>query len=189
VRAARAAEALHRFYAAAEKPLSVDDIQLGVVRSPPGSIGTRRGRSRARRAARLAHRRLTCTAHAEPVAYLKDIQAHDITFGIAPAPGKNLPARGLRRRRAGARRGESDRARAPRVEPASGWVPARDLAQKVDPYCALLRALYDLMGFDRVGKLFERQAIEVAPLAYMRGRTLNHSFIILDEAQNTTPSR
>ena len=65
-----------------------------------------------------------------------------------------------------------------------------DLVQKVDPYLRpLYDALYDLMGFDRVGKLFERQAIEVAPLAYMRGRTLNHSFIILDEAQNTTPEQ
>jgi len=70
-----------------------------------------------------------------------------------------------------------------------GFLPG-DLAQKVDPYLRpLYDALYDLMGFDRVGKLFERQAIEVAPLAYMRGRTLNHSFIILDEAQNTTPEQ
>jgi phosphate starvation-inducible PhoH-like protein len=70
-----------------------------------------------------------------------------------------------------------------------GFLPG-DLAQKVDPYLRpLYDALYDLMGFDKVGKLFERQAIEVAPLAYMRGRTLNHSFIILDEAQNTTPEQ
>ncbi|MBX6392031.1 MAG: PhoH family protein, partial [Burkholderiales bacterium] len=64
------------------------------------------------------------------------------------------------------------------------------LAQKVDPYLRpLYDALYDLMGFEKVGKMFERGAIEIAPLAYMRGRTLNHSFIILDEAQNTTPEQ
>jgi len=67
-----------------------------------------------------------------------------------------------------------------------GFLPG-DLAQKVDPYLRpLYDALYDLMGFEKVGKLFERGTIEIAPLAYMRGRTLNHSFIILDEAQNTT---
>ena len=70
-----------------------------------------------------------------------------------------------------------------------GFLPG-DLAQKVDPYLRpLYDALYDLMGFEKVGKLFERGSIEVAPLAYMRGRTLNHSFIILDEAQNTTPEQ
>jgi phosphate starvation-inducible PhoH-like protein len=65
-----------------------------------------------------------------------------------------------------------------------------DMAQKVDPYLRpLYDALYDLMGFDKVGRLFERGTIEIAPLAFMRGRTLNHSFIILDEAQNTTPEQ
>jgi phosphate starvation-inducible PhoH-like protein len=64
------------------------------------------------------------------------------------------------------------------------------MAQKVDPYLRpLYDALYDLLGFDKVAKLFERNAIEVAPLAFMRGRTLNHSFVILDEAQNTTPEQ
>ncbi|MEY3016193.1 MAG: hypothetical protein RJB19_505, partial [Pseudomonadota bacterium] len=67
-----------------------------------------------------------------------------------------------------------------------GFLPG-DLTQKVDPYLRpLYDALYDLMGADRAAKLFERQVIEVAPLAYMRGRTLNHAFVILDEAQNTT---
>jgi phosphate starvation-inducible protein PhoH and related proteins len=70
-----------------------------------------------------------------------------------------------------------------------GFLPG-DLAQKVDPYLRpLYDALYDLMGFDKTAKLFERGTIEIAPLAYMRGRTLNHSFIILDEAQNTTPEQ
>ena len=67
-----------------------------------------------------------------------------------------------------------------------GFLPG-DLAQKVDPYLRpLYDALYDLMGFDRVTKAFEKGLIEIAPLAFMRGRTLNHAFVILDEAQNTT---
>jgi phosphate starvation-inducible PhoH-like protein len=70
-----------------------------------------------------------------------------------------------------------------------GFLPG-DLAQKVDPYLRpLYDALYDLMGFDKVQKLLERQAIEIAPLAFMRGRTLNKAFVILDEAQNTTPEQ
>ena len=70
-----------------------------------------------------------------------------------------------------------------------GFLPG-DLGQKVDPYLRpLYDALYDLMGFDRVQKAFERQAIEIAPLAFMRGRTLNNAFVILDEAQNTTPEQ
>src|SRR3546814_18596574 len=70
-----------------------------------------------------------------------------------------------------------------------GFLPG-DLAQKVDPYLRpLFDALYDLMGFDRVQRLFEKQSIEIAPLAYMRGRTLNHAFVILDDAQNLTPEQ
>jgi len=70
-----------------------------------------------------------------------------------------------------------------------GFLPG-DLGQKVDPYLRpLYDALYDLMGFDKVQKAFERQQIEIAPLAFMRGRTLNHAFVILDEAQNTTPEQ
>ena len=70
-----------------------------------------------------------------------------------------------------------------------GFLPG-DLAQKVDPYLRpLYDALYDLMGFDKAGEAARAQTIELAPLAYMRGRTLNHSFIILDEAQNTTPEQ
>ena len=72
---------------------------------------------------------------------------------------------------------------------APGFLPG-DLNQKIDPYLRpLYDALYDLMGFEQVQKAFERQAIEIAPLAFMRGRTLNNAFIILDEAQNTTPEQ
>ena len=70
-----------------------------------------------------------------------------------------------------------------------GFLPG-DLAQKVDPYLRpLYDALHDLMGSDKVARLLERGTIELAPLAYMRGRTLNHAFVILDEAQNTTPEQ
>jgi phosphate starvation-inducible PhoH-like protein len=70
-----------------------------------------------------------------------------------------------------------------------GFLPG-DLTQKVDPYLRpLYDALYDLMGADRVAKAFERNALEIAPLAFMRGRTLNNAFVILDEAQNTTPEQ
>jgi phosphate starvation-inducible PhoH-like protein len=70
-----------------------------------------------------------------------------------------------------------------------GFLPG-DLSQKVDPYLRpLYDALYDLMGFDRVTKAFEKGTLEIAPLAFMRGRTLNHAFVILDEAQNTTPEQ
>jgi phosphate starvation-inducible PhoH-like protein len=70
-----------------------------------------------------------------------------------------------------------------------GFLPG-DLTQKVDPYLRpMYDALYEMMGFDRVARLIERSIIEVAPLAFMRGRSLNESFIILDEAQNTTPEQ
>jgi phosphate starvation-inducible protein PhoH and related proteins len=184
-----AAAALQRFYAQAKSPLTVDDIQLGLV-----ELATQRGNAgsdadtpelRTRRAdlhGRTPNQNL----------YLKHIQDHDITFGIGPAgTGKTYLAvacavdaleRDLVKRLVLVR---------PAVEAGErlGFLPG-DLAQKVDPYLRpLYDALYDLMGFDKTAKLFERSTIEIAPLAYMRGRTLNHSFIILDEAQNTTPEQ
>ena len=124
--------------------------------------------------------------------YLKHIHDHDITFGIGPAgTGKTYLAVACAvdaLERDAVKRLVLVR---PAVEAGErlGFLPG-DLAQKVDPYLRpLYDALYDLMGFDKTGKLFERGTIEIAPLAYMRGRTLNHSFIILDEAQNTTPEQ
>jgi phosphate starvation-inducible PhoH-like protein len=124
--------------------------------------------------------------------YLHNILGHDITFGLGPAgTGKTFLAvacavdaleRGTVQRIILTR---------PAVEAGErlGFLPG-DLAQKVDPYLRpLYDALYDLMGMDRVGKAFEKGQIEVAPLAFMRGRTLNHAFVILDEAQNTTPEQ
>jgi phosphate starvation-inducible PhoH-like protein len=189
--AGRAATALQRFYAAAEKPLSVDDIQLGLVefdtrpRAPSSGEAEDGPLLRTRRAD--LHGRTP-----NQVAYLKAIGAHDITFGIGPAgTGKTYLAVACAvdaLERDAVKRIVLVR---PAVEAGErlGFLPG-DLAQKVDPYLRpLYDALYDLMGFDKVTKLFERNTIEIAPLAYMRGRTLNHSFIILDEAQNTTPEQ
>jgi phosphate starvation-inducible PhoH-like protein len=124
--------------------------------------------------------------------YLKQILQHDVTFGVGPAgTGKTYLAVAC-----AVDALERDQVKRivltrPAVEAGErlGFLPG-DLAQKVDPYLRpLYDALYDLLGFDKTAKMFERQMIEIAPLAYMRGRTLNHAFIILDEAQNTTPEQ
>jgi phosphate starvation-inducible PhoH-like protein len=124
--------------------------------------------------------------------YLKAVHDHDISFGIGPAgTGKTYLAVACAvdaLERDAVKRIVLTR---PAVEAGErlGFLPG-DLAQKVDPYLRpLYDALYDLLGFDKTQKMFERQMIEIAPLAYMRGRTLNHAFIILDEAQNTTPEQ
>ncbi len=121
--------------------------------------------------------------------YLDSIASHDITFGIGPAgTGKTYLAVASAvdaLERSAVQRIILTR---PAVEAGErlGFLPG-DLTQKIDPYLRpLYDALYDLMGVERVLKAFERQAIEIAPLAFMRGRTLNSSFVILDEAQNTT---
>jgi phosphate starvation-inducible PhoH-like protein len=193
VQTGRAAAALERFYAQAEKPLSVDDIQLGLI-----ELATQR-RAGAPVAAGDDDSPLLRTRRADlhgrtpnQMRYLKDIQEHDITIAIGPAgTGKTYLAVACAvdaLERDAVKRIVLVR---PAVEAGErlGFLPG-DLAQKVDPYLRpLYDALYDLMGFDKTGKLFERSTIEIAPLAYMRGRTLNHSFIILDEAQNTTPEQ
>jgi phosphate starvation-inducible PhoH-like protein len=185
-----AAEALQRFYQQSGRNLSLEDVQLGLMElsgaaavvpalaDEPPVLQTRR---------RDLHGRTP-----RQVQYIRQIREHDITFGIGPAgTGKTYLAvacavdafeRDAFKRIVLVR---------PAVEAGErlGFLPG-DMAQKVDPYLRpLYDALYDLMGFEKVGKLFERAAIEIAPLAFMRGRTLNHSFIILDEAQNTTPEQ
>ncbi len=124
--------------------------------------------------------------------YLDNIGTHDITFGIGPAgTGKTYLAVAMAvdaLQRSAVQRIVLTR---PAVEAGErlGYLPG-DLAQKIDPYLRpLYDALYDLLGFDQVQKAFERQTIEIAPLAFMRGRTLNNAFVILDEAQNTTPEQ
>src|SRR5512147_1904450 len=188
--AARARAAIERFYAAAEKPLSVDDIQLGPVeiatrgtRSPPAVAGDLDAPALRTRRADLHGRTPNQSA------YLAAIASHDITFGIGPAgTGKTYLAVACAvdaLERDSVKRLVLVR---PAVEAGErlGFLPG-DMAQKVDPYLRpLYDALYDMLGCERVAKLIERNVIEVAPLAFMRGRTLNDSFIILDEAQNTT---
>lgn len=124
--------------------------------------------------------------------YLEQILNNDVTFGVGPAgTGKTWLAVACAidaLERDNVQRIILTR---PAVEAGErlGFLPG-DLAQKVDPYLRpLYDALYDLMGFEKVQKYFEKQTIEIAPLAYMRGRTLNHAFVILDEAQNTTPEQ
>ena len=208
--ATHAARALSRFYAEAEKPLSVDDIQLGLVEiaalapqpqeasHPLAGHGVRAegagdGQPLSEEAPLLRTRRADLHGRTpNQVAYLDAIRTHDISFGIGPAgTGKTYLAVAC-----AVDALERDTVKRivlvrPAVEAGErlGFLPG-DLAQKVDPYLRpLFDALYDLMGFDKAARLLERQTIELAPLAYMRGRTLNHSFIILDEAQNTTPEQ
>ncbi|MBY4866975.1 PhoH family protein [Burkholderia sp. Bp9017] len=209
--------ALENFYNRSRDPLSVDDIQLALVEvrhtagngrqdtldvrfrgdpdhpfdepvvqldanepdeEPAPKLYTRRADLRGRTPAQRE--------------YLKQILSHDVTFGIGPAgTGKTYLAVAC-----AVDALERDQVKRivltrPAVEAGErlGFLPG-DLAQKVDPYLRpLYDALYDLLGFDKTAKMFERQMIEIAPLAYMRGRTLNHAFIILDEAQNTTPEQ
>jgi phosphate starvation-inducible protein PhoH and related proteins len=198
--APQAVALLEKFYCSTKKEISVDEVQLAIVeqRSQLSTsdsdtriasvdntlpivgpvLKTRRADLRGR------------TPH--QIEYLNAILECDITFGIGPAgTGKTYLAvacavdaleRDIVKRIVLTR---------PAVEAGErlGFLPG-DLAQKVDPYLRpLYDALYDLLGFERTQKLFEKQAIEIAPLAYMRGRTLNHAFVILDEAQNTTPEQ
>ncbi len=182
-----AAEAIEHFYDRASGDLSAEDVQLGLTELKSSSAKeTGQGLQLLTRRSDLHGR----TPH--QVQYIENIQAHDCTFGIGPAgTGKTYLAVAC-----AVDALERDKVKRivlvrPAVEAGErlGFLPG-DLAQKVDPYLRpLYDALYDLMGFEKTGKLLERGTIELAPLAYMRGRTLNHSFVILDEAQNTTPEQ
>ncbi|MBT9538724.1 PhoH family protein [Thiobacillus sp.] len=189
--AEKAGQAIEYFYNRAHDELSLDDIQLGLVELTRarslGELGAEEAGPALR--TRRADLRARTPRQGE---YIEQIRNHDITFGIGPAgTGKTYLAvacavDALEREQV--KRLVLTR---PAVEAGErlGFLPG-DLTQKVDPYLRpLYDALYDLMGFDKVTRLIERHAIEVAPLAFMRGRTLNHAFIILDEAQNTTPEQ
>jgi phosphate starvation-inducible PhoH-like protein len=185
--AQRAAQALEHFYDRASGDLTLDDVQLGLTELIQGRAGvSAEGPQLLTRRTELHGR----TPH--QVEYIEKILEHDCTIGIGPAgTGKTYLAVAC-----AVDALERDKVKRivlvrPAVEAGErlGFLPG-DLAQKVDPYLRpLYDALYDLMGFEKTGKLLERGTIELAPLAYMRGRTLNHSFIILDEAQNTTPEQ
>ena len=188
-KAVQAAQALRRFYEQASRDLSVEDIQLGLV-----EIAHPRDRVGEVQSPALAiprHHDLTARTPRQ-AQYLQQMRSSDITFCVGPAgTGKTYLAVA-----AAVDALERDAVKRivltrPAVEAGEklGFLPG-DLAQKVDPYLRpLYDALYDLMGYDKVNRAFERGAIEIAPLAFMRGRTLNHSFVILDEAQNTTPEQ
>jgi phosphate starvation-inducible PhoH-like protein len=182
-KANQALEVLQALYEMAKKPIPEEKVQLmlaGDTALPPGgdeatAMQTRRGEVRGRTP--------------NQARYLDNMATHDITFGIGPAgTGKTYLAVACAvdaLERSAVQKIVLTR---PAVEAGEklGFLPG-DLGQKVDPYLRpLYDALYDLMGFDKVQKAFERQQIEIAPLAFMRGRTLNHAFVILDEAQNTT---
>ena len=184
-----AAQALRNFYSRAGDDLSIDELQLGLIEIASGhaTAGVENTVSALKTRRQDLHGRTP-----RQVEYLKQIQKHDITFAIGPAgTGKTYLAVA-----SAVDALERDSVKRlvlvrPAVEAGErlGFLPG-DMAQKVDPYLRPLHdALYDLMGSEKVTKLFERGMIEVAPLAFMRGRTLNHSFIILDEAQNTTPEQ
>jgi phosphate starvation-inducible PhoH-like protein len=186
--AERAAQALEHFYDRATGELTMDDVQLGLAEFSRKDFS-----KEATEGPQLLTRRQDLhgrTPH--QVQYIESILSHDCTFGIGPAgTGKTYLAVAC-----AVDALERDKVKRivlvrPAVEAGErlGFLPG-DLAQKVDPYLRpLYDALYDLMGFEKTGKLLERGTIELAPLAYMRGRTLNHAFIILDEAQNTTPEQ
>lgn len=184
-----AVQLVENFYARAKQPIGLDEIQLGLVeinKLKPEDVASSNAPVLMTRRAEL-HGRTP-----RQIAYLQQIQDHDITFGIGPAgTGKTYLAVASAVDAMSRDRVKRIVLVRPAVEAGEklGFLPG-DLNQKVDPYLRpLYDALYDLAGYDTVNKMFERGAIEVAPLAYMRGRTLNQSFIILDEAQNTTPEQ
>jgi phosphate starvation-inducible PhoH-like protein len=193
----KARGALQYFATMSSKPLSTEDVQLGLVelKKTPRSASAANDATGEDGVAGAGLRTRRTDLHGRTPnqrSYLKTIAAHDITFGIGPAgTGKTYLAVA-----AAVDALERDMVQRivltrPAVEAGErlGFLPG-DLAQKIDPYLRpLYDALYDLLGFDKTQKLFEKQAIEIAPLAYMRGRTLNNAFIILDEAQNTTPEQ
>ena len=189
--AEKSAQAIEHFYNRAHDTLSLDDIQLGLVeltraRSPRDLGADDEGPALRTRRADL---RARTPRQGE---YIEQVRSHDITFGVGPAgTGKTYLAVACAVDALEREQVKRIVLTRPAVEAGErlGFLPG-DLTQKVDPYLRpLYDALYDLMGFDKVARLIERHAIEVAPLAFMRGRTLNHAFIILDEAQNTTPEQ
>lgn len=192
-----AAQVLGNFYKKSQHHLSLEHIQLGLIealnpQNIPDQINDNATTMEETSPSLMTRRSNLYGRTPRQVQYLQQIQKHDITFAIGPAgTGKTYLAvasavdaleRELVTRLILVR---------PAVEAGErlGFLPG-DMTQKVDPYLRpLYDALYDLLGYDKTSKQFDRNTIEIAPLAFMRGRTLNQSFIILDEAQNTTPEQ
>ncbi len=189
---ARTAAMLDKLHELAVHPIGARRLQLALLEAREGAAAAPGDAPAADADGRIVlHTRHTDLAGRTPnqEQYLQQMLSLDITFGIGPAgTGKTFLAVACAvdaLERHGVQRIVLTR---PAVEAGErlGFLPG-DLAQKVDPYLRpLYDALYDLMGFDRVTKAFEKGLIEIAPLAFMRGRTLNHAFVILDEAQNST---
>ncbi|MBS7351023.1 MAG: PhoH family protein [Comamonas sp.] len=185
-KANQALDVLQALYEMADAPITEEQVQLmlagdsAMLQADPDGLElhTRRGNLRARTP--------------NQALYLDNMAQHDITLGIGPAgTGKTYLAVACAvdaLEKSAVQRIVLTR---PAVEAGErlGFLPG-DLTQKVDPYLRpLYDALYDLMGYEKVQKAFERNVLEIAPLAFMRGRTLNNAFVILDEAQNTTPEQ
>ncbi len=184
-RAEDAAQVLEQLYARAAQGIASRDVHLAIQEA-----GMAAGAAPADDEVHVhTHRGLIRGRGANQLQYLAQIREADLTFGVGPAgTGKTYLAVAC-----AVEALQSDRVRRivlvrPAVEAGErlGFLPG-DLTQKVDPYLRpMYDALYEMLGFDRVMRLIERNVIEIAPLAFMRGRTLNDAFIILDEAQNTT---
>jgi phosphate starvation-inducible PhoH-like protein len=196
--AERAVVLLQQLYGRAARPIGADELELAILEAlseapPPSPRGDGADAAPPEVDLRLRTRRHDLVGRTpNQVAYLKNILGHDITFGIGPAgTGKTYLAVACAVDALERNAVQRIILTRPAVEAGErlGFLPG-DLAQKVDPYLRpLYDALYELMGIERVAKAFEKATLEVAPLAFMRGRTLNHAFVILDEAQNTTPEQ
>ena len=178
---------IEKFYNGSTNPINPEDIQLNLVQINKVSTS---GMKKSPQLLTLKNELQGRTPR--QIEYLQNIQSEDINFGIGPAgTGKTYLAVASAVDALNREKVKRIVLVRPAVEAGErlGFLPG-DLAQKVDPYLRpLYDALYDLAGYDNVTKMFDKGILEVAPLAYMRGRTLNQSFIILDEAQNTTPEQ
>ena len=191
--ASAAAQTLEHLYSETARGLSAEDVHLVLRSSSPevpadpaqrdtdDSVGIQIGRRREIR-----------PRSSTQIRYVRQMGSHDLNFAVGPAgTGKTYLAVACAVEALLEERVKRLVLVRPAVEAGEklGFLPG-DLAQKVDPYLRpIYDALYEMLTFERVAKLIERSVIEVAPLAYMRGRTLNEAFVILDEAQNTTPAQ
>jgi len=178
---------IEKFYNGSTNPINPEDIQLNLVQINRVSTSDKKKSPQL-----LTLKNELQGRTPRQIEYLQNIQSEDINFGIEPAgTGKTYLAVASAVDALNREKVKRIVLVRPAVEAGErlGFLPG-DLAQKVDPYLRpLYDALYDLAGYDNVTKMFDKGILEVAPLAYMRGRTLNQSFIILDEAQNTTPEQ